>query len=59
VKPRSPAEAFGNLGPPVRALALSAVQGRTAFKKAAALDPAIADALNGSRNCRDLMKEAP
>jgi hypothetical protein len=59
VKPRSPAEAFANLGPPVKALAISAIQGRAAFKHAAALDPAIADALNGSRNCRDLMKEAP
>lgn len=59
VRPRSPAEAFGNLGPPVRALAISAIQGRAAFRHAAALDPAIADALHGSRNCRDLMKEAP
>jgi hypothetical protein len=58
-KPRSPAEAFGNLVPPAAALARSAVEGRAAYKRVAALDPALADALNGSRNCRDLMKEAP
>jgi hypothetical protein len=58
-KPRSPAEAFGNLVPPAAALAQSALQGRAAYKRVAALDPALADALNGSRNCRDLQKEAP
>jgi hypothetical protein len=58
-KPRSPAEAIGNLVPPAAALARSAVQGRAAYKRVAALDPALADALDGSRNCRDLMKEAP
>jgi len=58
-KPRSPAEAFANLVPPAAALARSAVEGRAAYKRVAALDPALADALNGSRNCRDLMKEAP
>jgi hypothetical protein len=58
-KPSSPAEAFGNLVPPAAALARSALEGRAAYKRVAALDPALADALNGSRNCRDLMKEAP
>jgi hypothetical protein len=58
-KPSSPAEAFGNLVPAAAALARSAVEGRAAYKRVAALDPALADALNGSRNCRDLMKEAP
>ena len=58
-KPDSPAEAFGNLVPPAAALARSAVEGRAAYKRVAALDPALADALNGSRNCRDLQKEAP
>jgi hypothetical protein len=57
--PRSPAEALGNLVPPAAALATSALQGRAAYKRVAALDPALDDALNGSRNCRDLMKEAP
>jgi hypothetical protein len=58
-KPRSPAEAFGNLVPPAAALAVSAVQGRAAYKRVAALDPALADALNSSRNCRDVQKSAP
>ena len=58
-KPTSVAEAFALLGPPVKALAVTAVDGRTSFKRVGALDPALADALNGSRNCRDLMKEAP
>lgn len=58
-KPRSPAEAFANLGPPVRALARSALQGRAAYKRVAALDPDLADALAGSGNCRRLMEEAP
>jgi hypothetical protein len=58
-KPTSPAEAFALLAPPVQALAVIALDGRTSFKRVGALDPALADALNGSRNCRDLMKEAP
>jgi hypothetical protein len=58
-KPRSPAEAFGNLVPPATALARSAVDGRAAFRKVAGLDPALADALDGSRNCRELRDEAP
>jgi hypothetical protein len=58
-RPHSPAEAFANLAFPANALARSALEGRAAFKRVAALDPALADALNGSRNCRDLQKEAP
>jgi hypothetical protein len=58
-KPSSPAEAFANLGPPVSALAKSALQGRAAYKHVAALDSQLADALSGSRNCRDLMREEP
>ena len=58
-KPSSPAEAFGNLVPPAAALARSALEGRAAYRRVAALDPALGDALDGSRNCRDLMKEAP
>jgi hypothetical protein len=58
-KPTSVGEAFALLGPPVRALAVAAVDGRASFKRVGALDPALADALNGSRNCRDLMKDEP
>ncbi len=58
-KPGSPADAFALLGPPVRALSLSALQGRAAFGRVAELDPELGDALDGSRNCRDLRKDAP
>jgi hypothetical protein len=58
-KPRSPAEALANLVPPATALARSALDGRAAFRKVSALDPQLASALDSSRNCRELMKEAP
>jgi hypothetical protein len=58
-KPRSPAEAFANLIPPATALAKSALDGRAAFRKVRALDPQLSSALDSSRNCRELMKEAP
>ena len=58
-KPDSPAAAFAALLAPANALARSALDGRAAFKKVAALDPAFADAIDGSGNCRRLMKEAP
>ena len=58
-KPSSTVEAYANLVPPAVALARSALQGRAAYRRVAGLDSALADALNGSRNCRDLQKEAP
>jgi hypothetical protein len=58
-KPTSPAEAFQLLVAPAQALARSAVDGRASFKDVGQLDPDLADALSGSRNCRDLMKEKP
>ena len=58
-RPTSPSDAFSELAAPVQALARSAVDGRAAFKQVAALDPALADALNGSRNRSDLTKEKP
>lgn len=58
-KPTSPAEAFQLLVAPAQALARSAVDGRASFKDVGQLDPDLADALSGSRNCRDLMKEEP
>ncbi|MGZ4256483.1 MAG: hypothetical protein ACXVRE_01815 [Gaiellaceae bacterium] len=58
-KPTSVSEAFASLGPPIEALARSAVDGRAAFKKVAALDPALGDALNGSGNCRRLTEKKP
>jgi hypothetical protein len=56
-KPTSPAEAFQVLVAPVQALSRSALDGRASFKAVGQLDPALASALEGSRNCRDLMKE--
>lgn len=56
-RPTSVAEAFASLIPPVTALARSAVDGRAAFRKVAALDPALADALNRSGNCRRLTED--
>jgi hypothetical protein len=58
-KPTSVAEAFAQLGPPIEALAHSLVDGRAAFAKAGALDPAIADGFKGSGTCRRLMKKQP
>jgi len=58
-KPPSTSQAFGALRAPVDALTLSVVQGRAAFSHVTGLDPALGDALDGSRNCRDLMKEQP
>ena len=51
------AAAFGQLGPPIAALARSTVQGRAAFASVAALDPALADAIKSSNHCQDLRKE--
>lgn len=56
-KPTSVSEGFASLIPPVTALARSAVAGRAAFTKVAALDPALSDALDRSGNCRRLMKK--
>lgn len=58
-RPDSPAAAFSALVSPVTALARSALDGRAAFRKVAALDPELADAIDGSGNCRRLMKEEP
>ena len=57
-KPTSVSEAFASLVPPVTALATSAVQGRAAFKKAAALDSEVGAALT-SRNCGRLLGKKP
>jgi hypothetical protein len=58
-RPTSVSEAFAQLVPPITAIANSAVEGRKAFAKAGALDPAIADAFKGSGTCRRLMKRQP
>ena len=58
-KPNTTSAAFASLGTAVKALESSAVAGRAAFVTAAATDPAIADALTGSRNCSKLMEDQP
>ena len=55
-KPTSVAEGFASLIPPYTAIAHSAVAGRAAFAKVAALDADLSDALDRSGNCRRLMK---
>ena len=57
-KPTSVSEAFASLIPPVTALATSAVQGRAAVKKAAALDSEVGAALT-SRTCGRLLGKQP
>lgn len=52
-------DAYSALGAAVGALQKSALEGRAAFKQASGLDPALADALSGSDNCTELMKEQP
>jgi hypothetical protein len=55
-RPTSVAEGFAALIPPYAALASSAVNGRAAFAKVAALDSELGDAFDRSGNCRRLMK---
>jgi hypothetical protein len=57
--PGSTAAAFAYLGAAVSALERSAVAGRAAFAEAAALDPALASAFEGSRTCRRLQEDQP
>jgi hypothetical protein len=57
--PDGNAGAFGLLGAAAAALARSAAAGRVTFAAVAALDPALASALDGSRNCRRLGEDQP
>lgn len=58
-KPKTTSSAFASIAGAATVLGQSAVNGHAAFKQVSALDPALADAIDGSRNCRDLMKEQP
>jgi hypothetical protein len=58
-KPATNSEAFEALIAPVSALAQSAIAGRAALRRVAALDPTLADALATEGNCRDLAEERP
>ena len=55
----SVSQAFTSLASAVEAVARSTVDGRVAFKKVAALDSELSDALDGSRNCGKLMEKKP
>lgn len=58
-EPATTSQAYEAVAAATAALEQSAIRGRAAFQRAAALDPAIADALNGSNNCQELRKEQP
>jgi hypothetical protein len=55
----STSQAYAALDAASNALQTAAVNGRAAFQKAASADPALADALNGSDNCKRLKEEQP
>jgi hypothetical protein len=57
--PNTTSAAFASLGAAVATLERSAIAGRAAFRQVAALDQELADELENSGNCRDLMKEQP
>jgi hypothetical protein len=57
--PDTPSAAYVSLRGAVTALERSALAGRAAFRQVAALDPELADALEESGNCEELMREEP
>jgi hypothetical protein len=58
-RPHSAAEAYSLLVTQATALVQSLQQGRAAFTQVAGLDPALADAFDGSRNCSELKETLP
>lgn len=58
-EPATPSTALGGVADAASALRASAVGGRAAFAQVAALDPELADALDGSSDCRELQDEQP
>jgi hypothetical protein len=58
-EPATPSTALGGLADAASALRASAVGGRAAFAQVAALDPELADALDGSDDCDELQDEQP
>ncbi len=58
-EPATPSAALAGLADAASALRLSAVGGRAAFAQVAALDPELADALDGSGDCDELQDEQP
>jgi hypothetical protein len=58
-EPDTPSTALGGLADAASALRASAIGGRAAFAQVAALDPELAEALDGSDDCRELQDEEP
>jgi hypothetical protein len=58
-RPHSAAEAYSLLVTQATALVQSLQQGRAALTQVAGLDPALADAFDGSRNCKELKETLP
>jgi hypothetical protein len=58
-RPHSATEAYALLVTQASALVRSLQDGRAAFAEVAGLDPALADALQGSRNCSELKETLP
>ena len=58
-EPDTPSTALGGLADAASALRASAIGGRAAFAQVAALDPELAEALDGSDDCRELQDEQP
>lgn len=58
-EPATPSTGLAGLADAATTLRASAVGGRAAFAQVAALDPELADALEGSSDCRELQDEQP
>ena len=58
-KPGSTSEAYALVATQASALVRSILDGQAAFNQVANVDPALADALNGSKNCQELKEGQP
>jgi hypothetical protein len=58
-EPKSPSASYDALAQATKALKQSGEAGRDAFARISTLDPELADAIGGSRDCRKLMVEQP
>jgi hypothetical protein len=58
-RPNSTSEAYALLVTQASALVRSIQDGEAAFNKVSSLDPALADAINGSKNCQELKEGQP
>src|SRR5204862_7922621 len=58
-RPRSTSEAYALVATQASALVRSILDGQAAFNQVANVDPALADALNGSKNCQEPKEGQP